>query len=201
VTGSRLDELVTYLAEALARLAAAGAEVALLASNTPHLVFDELRRRSPMPLISIVEAACAATRAMGFTRVALFGTRFTMEARFYPDVFAAAGIALMVPSADEREYIHGCYMDELIHGRFLPQTREAMAAIAERMVAHDAVQAVVLGGTELPPAVSRRSAAARAAARYHADPRRARGGGDARRCARALRGRNDFDRCDGAAYR
>jgi aspartate racemase len=150
VTGSRLDELVTYLAEALARLAAAGAEVALLASNTPHLVFDELRRRSPMPLISIVEAACAATRAMGFTRVALFGTRFTMEARFYPDVFAAAGIALMVPSADEREYIHGCYMDELIHGRFLPQTREAMAAIAERMVAHDAVQAVVLGGTELP---------------------------------------------------
>jgi len=46
VTGSRLDELVTYLAEALARLAAAGAEVALLASNTPHLVFDELRRRS-----------------------------------------------------------------------------------------------------------------------------------------------------------
>ena len=84
------------------------------------------------------------------TRVALFGTRFTMEARFYPDVFAAAGIALMVPSADEREYIHGCYMDELIHGRFLPQTRESMTAIADRMVERHAVQALVLGGTELP---------------------------------------------------
>jgi aspartate racemase len=150
VTGSRLDELATYLAEALARLAAAGADVALLASNTPHLVFDELRRRSPVPLISIVEAACAATRAMGLTRVALFGTRFTMEARFYPDVFEAGGIALMVPSAEEREYIHGRYMDELIHGRFLSQTREAMTSIVDRLVERHAVQAVVLGGTELP---------------------------------------------------
>ena len=150
MTGSRLDELVTFLAEALARLAAAGADIALLASNTPHLVFDELRRRSPVPLISIVEAACAVTRAMGLTRVALFGTRFTMEARFYPDVFAAGGIARMVPSAEEREYIHERYMDELIHGRFLSQTREAMAVIADRLVERDAVQAVVLGGTELP---------------------------------------------------
>jgi aspartate racemase len=150
VTGSRLGELVTYLSESLARLAAAGADVALVASNTPHLVFDELRRRSPVPLISIVEAACAATRAMGLTRVALLGTRFTMEARFYPDVFAASGIGLVTPNADERAYIHARYMDELIHGRFLPATREGMAAIVDRLVERDVVQGVVLGGTELP---------------------------------------------------
>jgi len=150
VTGSRLDELVTYLSESLGRLAAAGADVALLASNTPHLVFDDLRRRSPMPLLSIVEAACVATRAMRLTRVALLGTRFTMEARFYPDVFAAGGIGLVIPDADERAYIHERYMDELIHGRFLPATREGMTAIVDRLVERDAVQAVVLGGTELP---------------------------------------------------
>jgi len=150
VTGSRLDELVTYLSESLGRLAAAGADVALLASNTPHLVFDDLRRRSPMPLLSIVEAACVATRAMRLTRVALLGTRFTMEARFYPDVFAAGGIGLVIPDADERAYIHERYMDELIHGRFLPATRDGMTAIVDRLVERDAVQAVVLGGTELP---------------------------------------------------
>jgi aspartate racemase len=150
VTGSRLDELVTYLSESLGRLAAAGADVALLASNTPHLVFDDLRRRSPMPLLSIVEAACVATRAMRLTRVALLGTRFTMEARFYPDVFAASGIGLVIPDADERAYIHERYMDELIHGRFLPATRDGMTAIVDRLVERDAVQAVVLGGTELP---------------------------------------------------
>jgi len=150
VTGSRLDELVTYLSESLGRLAAAGADVALLASNTPHLVFDDLRRRSPMPLLSIVEAACVATRAMRLTRVALLGTRFTMEARFYPDVFAASGIGLVIPDADERAYIHERYMDELIHGRFLPATRDGMTAIVDRLMERDAVQAVVLGGTELP---------------------------------------------------
>src|SRR4029077_16928346 len=69
---------------------------------------------------------------------------------FYPDVFAAGGIGLVIPDADERAYIHERYMDELIHGRFLPAPRDGMPAIVDRLVERDAVQAVVLGGTELP---------------------------------------------------
>jgi aspartate racemase len=150
VTSGRLDELAAFVSAAVGRLAAAGCDLALVASNTPHLVFDAVRRRARIPLISIVEAARDAARARGLTRVALLGTRFTMEARFYPDVFATAGIALTVPSADERGWIHGKYMDELILGRFEPDTRAEMAALIDRLVARDGVQGVILGGTELP---------------------------------------------------
>jgi hypothetical protein len=93
-----LEEVTDYLAAELGRLARAGASLALLASNTPHVVFDELRRRSAVPLVSIVEAACGEAKALGLRRVGLFGTRFTMQGRFYPDVFSREGIELVAGS-------------------------------------------------------------------------------------------------------
>ena len=149
VAGSRLDDLAAYLAAEVNRLAAAGADVGLLASNTPHLVFEELRRRSPISLISIVEAARAAALRLGLTRVALLGTRFTMEARFYPEVFSAGGIAVVVPTAEERAYVHDRYMGELVQGTFRAATRRRMTMIVERLAERDNAQGVVLGGTEL----------------------------------------------------
>jgi aspartate racemase len=84
----KLDELTDYLAAEIGKLVNAGAAVALLAANTPHLVFDRLRDRVPIPLVSIVEAACEEAGERGFRRLALFGTRFTMQAPFYPEVFS-----------------------------------------------------------------------------------------------------------------
>jgi len=74
------------------RLQRAGAEFAALTANTPHIVFDELKQRSPIPLISIVEATCEDALARGLKTVGLFGTRFTMEAPFYPEVFSRGGM-------------------------------------------------------------------------------------------------------------
>jgi aspartate racemase len=145
-----LDSFTNYLVAEIERLARAGVDFGALASNTPHLVFDELRRRSPIPLISIVESACDAARALGLQRVGLFGTRFTMQARFYPDVFAKAGITILVPPEDEQAYIHEKYMKELLNNIFLPETRQRLLAIVERMKAEDNVEALILGGTELP---------------------------------------------------
>ena len=102
VGAQKLAELVEYLVDELTRLARAGAHLGLLASNTPHLVFDEVRRRSPVPLISIVEATSRAARALGLRKVGLFGTRFTMQARFYPEVLARQGIRVVVPDPDEQ---------------------------------------------------------------------------------------------------
>lgn len=146
----RLAELTEYLLRELERLARAGADVALFASNTPHLVFEEVRSRAPIPLISIVEAACAAAEAQGLTRVGLLGTRFTMQARFYPDVFARAGISVVVPDADEQRWVHDRYVSELIPAIFRPETREQMLALVGRMKARDGIDGVILGGTELP---------------------------------------------------
>jgi len=103
---SRLDELTDYIAAALDQLVQAGADFAFIAANTPHLVFDELQRRSPIPLPSIVRATSDHAKALGLKHVGLFGTGFTMRASFYPQEFQRAGIGLVVPNESEREYIH-----------------------------------------------------------------------------------------------
>ena len=150
IAENRLAEVTEYLAAEVGRLAAAGADFGALSANTPHVVFDELSRLSPIPLISIIEVTCEAARARGMKRVGLFGTRFTMQGRFYRDVFDRAAITLITPSAEEQDYIHDKYMNELVNGIFLPETREGLLAIVERMSARDEIEGLILGGTELP---------------------------------------------------
>ena len=147
---TRLDDLASYLAAALEQLVYAGADFAFIAANTPHLVFDEIQRRSPIPLLSIVRATSAHAKALGLKRVALFGTGFTMRASFYPQELQRAGIALVVPNASERECIHKKYVGELLKNQFLPETRAEILHIAQRMKSEEGVEAIVLAGTELP---------------------------------------------------
>ena len=150
IGAERLQELAAFLLEELHRLQRAGAHFGALAANTPHVVFDALRRESPIPLISIVAATCQAASAQGLERVGLFGTRFTMQARFYPEAFARAGMTLVVPAPADQDYIHDKYMSELIPGIIRQETRDGLLAIAERLKAQNDIQALILGGTELP---------------------------------------------------
>jgi len=150
IGAQRLADVTEYLLGEVTKLARAGADLGLLASNTPHLVFEDLRRGSPIPLISLVEAACRATRALGLNTVGLFGTRFTMQARFYPEVFSREGIALVVPDPADQDYIHEKYMGELVHGVYRAETRERLLGIADRLREREGIQGLILGGTELP---------------------------------------------------
>ncbi|MBZ5571378.1 MAG: amino acid racemase [Acidobacteriia bacterium] len=145
-----LPELADYLAREVEKLARAGADFGLLASNTPHIVFDEVRRQSSIPLLSIVEATCEEAKAQRLGNLGLFGSRFTMQGRFFPDVFSREGITLVVPTPDEQHYIHEKYMGELVKGVFLPETRAGLLAIADRLKQQEGIQGVILGGTELP---------------------------------------------------
>lgn len=147
---SELGALTDYLASEVLKLAKAGADFAVLASNTPHIVFDELRRRSPIPMISIVEATCEAAQALKLKRLGLFGTRSTMQGQFYPLVFSACGIAVVVPEPEDQTYIHEKYMGELVKGLILPETRERLLAIAGRLRERQQIEGIILGGTELP---------------------------------------------------
>src|SRR5205085_9894335 len=81
----------------LERLARAGAGVALLAANSPHVVFGEVQRRSPLPLVSIVEATAYEAVRLRKKRLGLFGTRYTMQGRYYQDVFELRGMTIAVP--------------------------------------------------------------------------------------------------------
>ncbi len=122
----------------------------MIAANTPHIVFDEVQARAAIPLISIVEATCERARSLGLQRMALLGTGFTMRGRFYPEVFARAGLELVTPKDAEKAQIHAAYIGELLKNRFLPETRTAILGIIERMRREHALEAVVLAGTELP---------------------------------------------------
>jgi aspartate racemase len=146
----KLDELAGYLADAVEALARAGADFALTAANTPHIVFDPVQRRSPIPLISIVEATCGEAQRLGLTKLTLLGTGFTMRGRFYPDVFSRAGIELVVPSKEEQEFIHDKYIHELLKNIFLPATRDRLFAIVEKVKERERIQGIILAGTELP---------------------------------------------------
>lgn len=150
VEAGQLAELADYLVDAIRKLAEAGADFAIISANTPHLVFDEVQRRSPIPLLSIVEAACAAVREEGITRAALLGTRFTMQARFYPEVFSRAALTLIIPNDDEIAYVHDKYVNELLQGTFLPETRAGLLEIIARLHRDERVEGVILAGTELP---------------------------------------------------
>jgi aspartate racemase len=146
----QLYDLADYIAAGLDQLIHAGADFAFIAANTPHLVFDEVQRRFPIPLLSIVTAASNHAKALGLKHVGLFGTGFTMRASFYPQEFQRVGIGLVVPKESEREYIHKKYVGELLKNQFLPETRTEILHIANRMKAEDGVEAIVLAGTELP---------------------------------------------------
>lgn len=142
--------IVEYLVAAIHKLAKAGADFALVAANTPHIVFADVQNQSPIPLISIVEATCQEATARGMKRVGLFGTRFTMQGGFYSKVFVAAGIEIFVPEPNEQEFIHHKYMSELVPGIILPETREGLLKIAVQMQERHAIEGLILGGTELP---------------------------------------------------
>ena len=146
----RLDEVTDYLAAEVERLSAAGADFALLASNTPHIVFDRIREAASLPLISIVEAACEEALSRGLERVGLFGTRFTMQGGFYQEVFSARGLEVVVPGEADQAYIHEKYMAELVRGIFREETRNGLLEIARGMVERERIEGLILGGTELP---------------------------------------------------
>jgi aspartate racemase len=149
VGATDLGPLVDYISEATDRLARAGVDFALIAANTPHIAFDDIQRRSRIPLLSIVEATRDHALKLGMKRLALLGTGFTMRGRFYPDVFSRAGIELVLPTEEEKSYIHGKYLNELLKNVFLPETRDHLLAIVDRL-ASEGVEGVIMAGTELP---------------------------------------------------
>jgi aspartate racemase len=145
-----LSGMSDFLLEAIGKVARAGAEFGIISANTPHIVFDDIAPKSPIPLLSIVEATCATAKGQNLKRLALFGTRYTMQADFYPKVFAREGIELLVPDTHDQDYVHEKYFSELVPGKFLAQTRAGLLAIVDRMKASNDIDGVILAGTELP---------------------------------------------------
>src|SRR5438477_6386214 len=118
---NNLAGMADFLLSEIERLPRAGAEFGIIAANTPHIVFDQIASKCSIPLISIVETTCAHAKARNCKRLALFGTKFTMQADFYQKVFAREKIDIVVPESKDQDYIHEKYFAELVLGNFLPE--------------------------------------------------------------------------------
>lgn len=142
------DAAGAQLAAAARGLRLAGAEVIVVCTNTMHLVAPAIQAAVDIPLLHIADATAQRIRAAGLTRVALLGTRFTMEQAFYRERIEAAGIAVLTPDAMQRERVHRVIYDELCLGRIVDASRDDYRAIIADLVARGA-QGVILGCTEI----------------------------------------------------
>lgn len=144
----RWDLAGARLADCGRSLAQAGAQALVLCTNTMHKVAAQIEAAVPVPLLHIVDVTARAAISGSVKRVALLGTRFTMEQAFWRERMAGFGVETMIPDADDRATVHRVIFDELCMGRVEAASREAFRAIIARLIARGA-RAVVLGCTEI----------------------------------------------------
>lgn len=143
------DVLGARLADAARRLETAGADCVLIGTNTMHRVAGTVRAAVSVPLLHIVDVAAAAMRRAGCRRIALLGTRYTMEQPFYAEHLARRGVGCVVPDAHDREEVHRVIYDELCRGMVCNPSRMRLQALVDRLAQRGA-DGVALACTELP---------------------------------------------------
>ncbi|MBP3893202.1 MAG: amino acid racemase [Atopobiaceae bacterium] len=149
VDAGDLEGLTDYFSAGIERLHAAGCEVAALGCNTGHIVFGELERRSPIPLVSIVDATRDEALRRGYRRVMLLGTVPTMRDAYFKAALAKAGMLVLSPGGEDRAWLGRVIAEELELGIVRGKTIERFARLVAEGVEHG-VDAVILGCTELP---------------------------------------------------
>jgi len=144
------DQAGVALATAAADLERAGAQAMVLCTNTMHQVADAIETAISIPLLHIVDATGDAIREAGVKRVALLGTRYTMEKPFYRDALAQRyDLDVVVPSMREREAIHSIIYDELVQGVINPTSNDEVSEIIRRMSRDEGITGVIAGCTEI----------------------------------------------------
>jgi aspartate racemase len=143
------DLLEEYLLNAINNLAKCGVEIAALTAGTMHIVYDQLKEKSPLPLISIPETVCQEAANKGYRKVGLLGTIFTMEKDYMKKPFVSKGIEVITPNKDERTLINDIITNELEAGIVKDSSREKLVQIINKMKL-DGIDAIILGCTELP---------------------------------------------------
>ena len=141
-------EMGEILAEHAVQLQNAGADFILLATNTMHLVADQLKARLDIPILNLIELAAERAAQDGFTKIGLLGTKFTMESELYPSVFNQRGLQIITPEEGERAVVNNVIYTKLANGVTDQEDREAYLKIIDGLVEKGA-QTVILGCTEI----------------------------------------------------
>jgi len=143
------DGAARTLTRAAHSLAAAGAEILVLCTNTMHRVAPEVEAGAPIPLLHIADPTGEAATQQGISTVGLLGTRYTMEGSFYRGRLEDAyGLSVIIPEEADRDTVHRVIFDELVRGEVRDSSRRAYREVIARLVTEGA-EAVILGCTEI----------------------------------------------------
>lgn len=146
---NRWDELAVIMIDAARSLERAGADFVIICTNTMHKLYDEVRRHIEIPMLNIADATAEKIKAEGIDRIALLGTRFTMEEHFYKGRLADKfGLDVIIPAEDEMEIVHRVIYDELCAGIIKPDSKQKYAAIIKHLITAGA-RGIILGCTEI----------------------------------------------------
>lgn len=150
IEAKQFDTLTTWLADRIKSLYDTGAEFAVIASNTPHVVFEKVKSRSPIPMLSIVEETFKKAESQDLKRCGLFGTGFTMQSGFYQNYFNKHGISIVVPENDDQQLINERIFSELQSGIINDETKDMLLRITKKMIDEQSIDSLILACTELP---------------------------------------------------
>ncbi len=144
------DGLTGYLMNAANHLIQGGADLVALSANTPHIVFDRLQELSAVPLVSIIEATRDEAVRIGYQKIGLLGTIFTMKGDFFRKPFEESGIEIITPTDEEMAYLNQKIISELELGIVKEDTLKDFQKVICRMQEENGIEAIILGCTELP---------------------------------------------------
>ena len=149
----RWDAVGEMMLESAAHLVRSGAQLLICPDNTVHQGLDLVRERSPAPWVHIAEEVSAEARRRGFKRLAILGTRFLMEGVVYQSKLAPACIGYRIPNTEQRARINQIIYDELVHARFMPESRAYFQNVIGEL-GDNGCDAVALACTEIPLLIS-----------------------------------------------
>lgn len=143
------DATFKLLADACEHMKAGGAEAIVLGANTMHLLADRIEEKVKLPVIHIATATAEVISKQGLNKVALLGTKFTMERTFFTDKLKEKNIEAIIPDEADREFIHRIIFEELARGIISPESKARYISIINKLVQQGA-QGAILGCTEIP---------------------------------------------------
>lgn len=147
-TAGEWERMGETLGDIALKLQNAGAEAIVLCTNTMHKVSNQIEAKIHIPFIHIADAAAEVVRDAGISKVALLGTKYTMSQDFYIDRLSSKGLEVIVPIAEDQEFINHVIFDELIQGMIFASSRRKYLDIIDKLVSQGA-QGVILGCTEI----------------------------------------------------
>lgn len=144
------EELKAMMVKIAESLKLSGADFVVICTNTMHIVADAIREQVGIEVLHIADVTAQQVSQMGIKKVALLGTRYTMESDFYPRLLEEKyGIETIMPKGNDGRMVHGIIYNELVRGEFTEVSRHAYRGVIERLQAQGA-QGVILGCTEIP---------------------------------------------------